>query len=801
MGDFFKRLFDSDLMPHGHCWQWEPWIVWTNVLADGVIALCYLVIPLALVSLVHRRKDVLFNPLVMLFGAFIFSCGCTHSMEVYNTWHGVYRLAGLLKMLTAVVSVMTVVPLLRVFPKLLAVPALSEVLAMDAALSSGRQEEQRMAKQLRVSQDRFRLLVESVKDYSIILLDPEGRITSWNPGAERITGYPEREILGQPYAQFFPEEDVAAGKPAEILRRAATLGRTENEGDRVRKDGSHYITNAVITSFFDAEGALDGFAAVARDITQQKANQAAMASLAENLEDQVKARVQELRESEAKLQGFIRHAPAGIAFKGLDGRFLLINPRMEARLGYPSEKILGRTLQDLFPPAISTPLLRGERRVIEFGEESQEEEQWPQADGSTRHFLCTKFPLVDGTGQYWGLGIIATDITERKQAEQAQIQSQKLESLGVLAGGIAHDFNNLLGAMQGNVELAMTEDSMELARPYHETLRRLMAKAGDLLRQMLAYSGQGRPRGRILNLNPLIEEMTQLLSASISKKALIHLELNPRLAPMLADPSQLQQVVMNLVINASEALGEQNGVITIRTGMEELTQATIDGRREGHSLRPGPYVALEVVDTGAGMTPEVLKKIFDPFFTTKFTGRGLGLAAIHGIVREHHGAIKVVSEPGQGTTFKLLFPATLGVAPAEAPACLLNQPQASQTSIPGMILVVDDEEAMRAVVTGALGRAGFQTLVARDGTQALELYQSHRDQIRLILMDLTMPNLDGAETCRELRRSGALVPVILTSGFNEAEALGHCQGLELAGFIQKPFELGALLELVRRTLA
>ena len=801
MGDFLRRLFDSDFMPHGYCWQWEPWVVWTNVLADCGIALCYLVIPVALASLVYRRKDVLFNPLVLMFGLFIFSCGVTHAMEVYNTWHGVYRLAGLLKLITALVSILTVAPLLRVIPKLLAVPALGEVLAMDAALSSGRQEKQRMAGQLRVSQDRFRLLVEGVQDYSIILLDPEGRITSWNPGAQQMTGYGEAEILGQPYARLFPETDRAAGKPAEILRRAAALGRTEDEGYRIRKDGSSYITNAVITCFFDGDGALHGFAAVARDITQQRANQAAMASLAENLEDQVKARVQELRESEARLQGFIRHAPAAIAFKGLDGRFLYVNPRMERRLGHRSAEILGRTLPELLPPAAWEPLCRADQRVLESGRESQEEEQWPQADGSTRDYLCQKFPLVDCTGQCWGLGIIATDITERKQAEQAQLQSQKLESLGVLAGGIAHDFNNLLGAMQGNVELAMTEASLELARPYHETLRKLMAKAGELLRQMLAYSGQGQGRGRSLALNPLIEEMIQLLSAAISKKASIHLELAQGLPPLLADPTQLQQVVMNLVINASEALGEHPGVITLRTGRVEVTQAALDGGGESPSLGPGPHVLLEVADTGAGMTPEVLKRIFDPFFTTKFTGRGMGLAAIHGIVREHRGSIQVFSEPGQGSTFRLLFPAAQGPAVAEAPVRPPQEPPTGQPSSQELILVVDDEEAMRAVVTGALGRAGFRTLAARDGLEALELFQAHRDQIRLILMDLTMPNLDGEETCRELRRRGGLVPVILASGFNEAEALCHCQGLELAGFMHKPFALAELLELVRKLLA
>jgi len=801
MGDFLRRLLDSDFMPHGACWGWEPWVVWTNVLADSAIFICYLVIGGTLLRVSAHRRDVVSNLVLVLFGAFIVSCGCTHAMEVYNTWHGLFRLSGLTKAVTAGISLAAVVPLMRILPKLLAAPPLTEVLAMNTALSAEQLEKLRVEGHLRETEHRFQLLVGGIKDYAIYLLDAQGRITSWNPGAERITGYGEREILGQRYSRFFLEADVAAGLPDEILAKAAEHGRFEDEGWRVRKDGSRFLANGVLTAFYDGRGFVQGFAKITRDVTEQHATQAALQNLAESLEDKVEAQVQELRESEARLQGFIRHASAAIAFKGLDGRFLLINPRMEARIGRPARDILGRSNEELFSPEVCARVREWDQRVLRGRQDIQAEEPWTHADGTIHQYLTHKFPLVDATGQCWGLGVIATDITERKQADRALLQSQKLESLGVLAGGLAHDFNNLLGAMLGNVELALTETSLPLARPRLETVKGLMAKASDLLRQMLAYAGQGQTSVRPLDLNQLVSEMTQLLASSTSKKAQIRLDLHPRPLLITADSAQLQQVVMNLVINASESLGEQNGLITIATRPAELAQGEIDAGYEGQPLRPGPHVSLEVTDNGSGMTPDVLRRIFDPFFTTKFTGRGLGLAALHGIVRSHQGGIRVTSEPGRGSTFKLLFPAVDGQTPANPAEAGAPAPPAGTDGRGATVLVVDDEDEMRAVVVTALTRAGMRTLQARDGLEALALFQQHRDRIRIILMDLTMPNMDGEEACRELRRQGAEVPVLLTSGFNETEALYRFQGLGLAGFLQKPFGLGRLVEVVRGALS
>ena len=368
-----------------------------------------------------------------------------------------------------------------------------------------------------------------------------------------------------------------------------------------------------------------------------------------------------------------------------------------------------------------------------------------------------------------------TDITERKWAEEKRLQmerqmqqTQKLESLGVLAGGIAHDFNNLLTIILGNASLAL--DEMPPASPARDSLKAIEAtslRAAELCRQMLAYSGKGRFVIENIRMNDLIGEMISLLKASISKKAILNLNLKEPLPPLRGDPSQIRQVLMNLVFNASEAIGEHGGVITISTGMMECSNEDISEIYLDDNLTEGLYVWLEVSDTGCGMDHETQRRIFEPFFTTKFTGRGLGLSAVLGIVRGHKGALKVYSEPGRGTTFKVLFPA------AESDRPLVPQSssniQHSDWKGAGTVLLVDDEESVRNLGNRMLERLGFKVLIAVDGQQALETFRELHNEIVLVILDLTMPYMDGEETFRELRRIDQKVRVIMSSGYTESE--------------------------------
>jgi len=535
-------------------------------------------------------------------------------------------------------------------------------------------------------------------------------------------------------------------------------------------------------------------------ITRGEAADLRLQTLARDLEAQMTTRTAELQESEARLQGFIRHAAVAIAFKGLDGGLLLTNQRAEDLMSLWQAGKPVREPLELWPPEVAARLRKLDEQVLVTRETVQTEASVPLAAGGARDFLIQKFPLMDTVGHCWGIGIIATDITERKRAEQAHLQHQKLESIGLLAGGIAHDFNNLLGAMRGHLDLARLEPGVAEVRAHFDDLEELIGRASGLVAQILAYAGKGKAQVQALDLNAQVEGMTRLLRASLSRKAALRWDPAPGLPPMEGDPAQVQQVIMNLVLNASDALAARGGTITVRTGLEVLTQGGINGEFMGQGLRPGPHLTLEVADDGPGMAPGVKERIFDPFFTTKFAGRGLGLSAVQGILRSHQGGIRVTSAEGEGTAFKLVFPILAQVTPA--PAALPPAPEPGFKGYRGWgaVLLVEDEEALRTTAAAALCRMGFTVLEAQDGVEALDLFKAERERIRLVLMDLTMPRMDGEAAFRELRRAGARVPVILTSGLGQDEVLAHFAGKGLAAFLPKPYRLQALMEAVRAAL-
>jgi hemerythrin-like metal-binding protein len=519
-------------------------------------------------------------------------------------------------------------------------------------------------------------------------------------------------------------------------------------------------------------------------------------ALAGDLEVQMATRTAELQESDARLQGFLHHAGVAIGFKGLDGRLLLANREAEEMISLWTGA--GRDPADR---ATLDRVRQQDERILASREAFQFEDTLALPDGGSRDFLIQKFPLLDATGHCWGIGFIGTDITERKLAEQAHLQHQKLESIGLLAGGIAHDFNNLLGAISGNLELANLElGGFGPAKSQLRTVEELVARATGLVAQILAYSGRGQPRVETLDLNGQVEGMIRLLRASLARNAALQWQPGFGLPAVKGDPAQIQQVLMNLVLNASDAVAPRGGTITIRTGLETLSQALLDRHFPGQMLAPGKHLTLEVSDDGAGMAPEVLERIFDPFFTTKFTGRGLGLSAVQGILRAHGGGIQVESSEGEGTRFKLVLPALATPEPEAGARAELAAARFDAYQSHGTVLVVDDEDALRAVAAAALGRCGFDVLEARDGLEALRCYAANRDRIRLVLMDLTMPNMDGEQAYRELRQSGAWIPVVLTSGLGKEEAIQRFDGQGLAGFLQKPFRFQEMIQVVQSAL-
>jgi two-component system, cell cycle sensor histidine kinase and response regulator CckA len=450
-------------------------------------------------------------------------------------------------------------------------------------------------------------------------------------------------------------------------------------------------------------------------------------------------------------------------------------------------------------------VLAGFQAAVRRGDETWSDEyRIVRPDGSTRHVFDRAYVLRDAAGKAVRMIGAVTDVTDRKQAEaeraalDRQLQeTQKLESLGVLAGGIAHDFNNLLTVILGYAQLAGADLAPSSAPAAHLLrIEQAARRAADLCQQMLAYAGKGRFVVGPLDLSACVRDTAPLLQASVSKKARLVFRLAGGLPPVLGDAAQIRQVVISLVVNAGEALGDGEGRIEVTTGVERVGRDVLAGMQLGADRPGGEYVVLEVRDDGCGMDAATQARIFEPFFTTKFTGRGLGLSAVLGIVRGHHGAIRVESVPGRGSTFRLLFP--------RAPGATTPPPAADPAAAPrqeGTILVVDDEDGVRTLAALLLQQLGFEVVQAADGPQGLEQFRRHTAAVRLVLLDLTMPHWNGEETLRELRKESADVPVILMSGYSERELRQRFAGQGVAGFLQKPFTRQDLIDRVNAALA
>lgn len=502
-----------------------------------------------------------------------------------------------------------------------------------------------------------------------------------------------------------------------------------------------------------------------------------------------------LRELEDFKRALDEHAI--VAVTDARGRITYVNEKFCAISKYTKEELMGQDHRIInsghHPKAFMAQLWK----TILAGNVWKGEIKNRAKDGSPYWVDTTIVPFLGEDGIPVQFVAIRADITQRKEAEDALRQSQKLESLGVLSGGIAHDFNNLLTTILGNANLgAMRLPPESPALPYLQQIEQATLRAADLTRQLLAYAGKGRLQVIEVDLNRLVVEMTQLLTVSISKKAVVRYDLCPVLPLISADPSQMQQLVMNLVTNASEAIGEEvSGLITIRTGLQTVDEATNSGLLPALPLAAGTYVTLEVSDTGCGMAPEVRDRIFDPFFTTKFTGRGLGLSAMLGILRSHHGSLKVYSELGRGSVFKLFLPALTQGADSH-----VSKPAGGEWQGHGVLLVVDDEPGARAVARGLAEGLGFQVLEAADGQEALALFELRHAEIRAVLMDLTMPHLDGRQAFLRMHAVAPEVPVVLTSGYSEQDVLADFLGRGLAGFLAKPYQSSQFLAVIRQAV-
>lgn len=462
-------------------------------------------------------------------------------------------------------------------------------------------------------------------------------------------------------------------------------------------------------------------------------------------------------------------------------------------LGLEPNQVVGMSLFEFFQTEDETFITIAAHRRALAGHAETYEQRW--ADNTYQSHVE---PLYDVNGEISGAIGIAVDITHQKQTEEALRHSQRVESLGLLAGGVAHDFNNLLTAMLAQSSLALAKLPQENpGRPHVERAMKAAERAADLTHQLLAYSGRTPLQMRPVNLNVLIDENQHLFEVAIPKTVRLQANLTHPLPFVEADAGQMQQIIMNLILNAADAIGNRQGVVAISTDTVLVNSMDEPQPRNKERLLPGKYVKVSVRDDGVGMDTQTMARIFDPFFTTKSSGRGLGLAVVQGIAHSHKGHLGVDSIPGQGTVFRLLFPALTTVQENEE----IAEETSPEIGAKGLVLVIDDEEHVRTAVTDTLEIAGITAVVAENGQAGIEIYRKRRSEIHLVLLDMSMPGLNGEETMLRLQRINPNVPVLLSSGYSQAEVSGRYREMGFLGFLQKPYEASKLLKIINQHLS
>jgi PAS domain S-box-containing protein len=637
----------------------------------------------------------------------------------------------------------------------------------------------------REGEERFRAVTESARD--AIFAVRGDRIVSWNRGAGLTFGHASGDILGRSPSGLFPPE--LNDEPAEalsLLRAPATdpmLG-VPREVWALRRNGQEFPAEISVGAWNTRDGEFRSV--ILRDITDRRRNEAA------------------LRASETKYRIISDHTSDWELWTAPDGRLLYTSPSCEQITGRPAHAFLDDPdLVRRIVHADDLPLLAGHcGHDASAGRVDEIEFRILHRDGGVRWIAHTCLRVYDDEGTYLGIRTSNRDITARRRAEEEKARleeqirtAQKLESLGVLAGGIAHDFNNLLVGVLGNAELALDADLPASVRDSLEGIRSAGSRAADLVRQMLAYSGRTPASLRPIDVDAVLRDSMPFLRAAIGHRIELDLAGSRGTPPVEADPAQIQQMALNLIVNAAESFGERTGTVRVRIRCLEAGPGFFEGALLRDRLREGPYVAVEVEDEGCGIADAELPRIFDPFFSTKFTGRGLGLPVVLGIVRAHHGNIRIRTAPQRGTCVTAYLPAA-GVGGPAGPAS--GPPAIPFWKGSGLVLVIDDEDLVRDVARRMIERMGFQVIAAGDGVEGIRLFRERAAEIRAVVLDLTMPRMDGEATLREIRAIRRDVSVILASGFTERDVSAALRNDPAVLFLQKPFRQPLLVDRLRK---
>jgi len=628
---------------------------------------------------------------------------------------------------------------------------------------------------------RFQLLVDAIKDYAIYLLDAQGRVSSWNTGAQRLKGYSADEIIGQHFSRFYTPEDLATGLPERALGAAKTDGKFEAQGWRVRKNGTRFWTSVHIEPVLGPDGTLIGYAKVTRDLSQLlHSEQALLAS-----EERFRILVQGVRDY-------------AIYMLDPSGRVSNWNSGAQLIKGYAAHEILGQHFSRFYTPEDRERGEPARALQVALSEKKYENEAWRvRKDGSRFWASVVIDPLYDDGGTHIGFAKITRDITERKRAQdemdrarETLTQAQKLEALGRLTGGVAHDFNNLLTVIRSSVELLRRAGSDEARRTrYVEAIADAADRAALLTKQLLAFARQQPLRPEVFDVGTRIQAMRQMMETLIGPQIRLALEFASAPGLIEADAVQFDTAIFNMAINAKDAMPDGGQLRIAARDAEDLpTSLRVGGE--------GKFLAITVEDSGTGIEPGVLSRIFDPFFTTKpvTKGTGLGLSQVYGFVKQSGGEIVATSRVGEGTCFTLYLPCTS--KQSSLPSSVESDRQVPTRQ--GLsILLVEDNDDVGAFGLGLLREMGHSATRAANATEALEILAQQHATFDLVFSDVVMPGISGVDLAKDIARRWPRLPVALTSGYSHILLDDRSREFEL---LHKPYSIRELQALFDRVL-
>ena len=628
--------------------------------------------------------------------------------------------------------------------------------------------------------DRFQVLIDAVKDYAIYLLDADGYVATWNTGAQRFKGYSADEIIGQHFSVFYTEEDRAIGLPARALQAAAVEGRFEAEGWRVRKNGDRFWTHVVIDPVLGENDEVIGYAKVTRDMTERRVTDAALVAS----EQRFRLLVQGVRDY-------------AIYMLDPDGRVTNWNAGAQAIKGYTTEEIVGQHFSRFYTEedrAAGAPD-RALKTAIAEGK-FEGEAQRVRKNGERFWANVVIDPIYDDRNELVGFAKITRDVTERRKAQEdlersreALVQAQKMEAIGRLTGGVAHDFNNLLTVINASADFLLRpnlseEKRLRYARAIADTAKRATALTG----QLLAFARRQPLQPEVFDVGARLHGLQQIIGTTIGSSIAVQVELRENDPLVEADPSQFDTAVLNIVINARDAMpvGGRVKITVLRTSGVPAVR--------GHAAVMGDFIAIEISDTGTGMAPDTLTRIFEPFFTTKAVdkGTGLGLSQVYGFAKQSQGEIDVHSEEGAGTTFTLYLPRSRTKLQPPAPAVA----SLDMSNLPARrILLVEDNESVGHFAAGLLSELGQAVTWVACARTALDALSENRQAFDLVFSDVVMPGMNGIELGHAVKAQWPDLEVVLTSGYSHVIAEEGAHGFAL---LKKPYSIEGLLKALRQ---